>query len=77
MHIARRSPVSLILLFLISVYRRLISPILPSTCRFHPSCSEYASEAIESYGSLRGTWMAVKRLSRCHPLHPGGEDPVP
>lgn len=77
MQTARRSAVSNILLLLISVYRRLISPMLPSTCRFYPSCSQYAAEAIETHGARRGTWMAVKRLSRCHPLHPGGEDPVP
>jgi putative membrane protein insertion efficiency factor len=60
----------------IALYRKLISPILPSACRFHPTCSQYAREAIERHGPGRGTWMATKRLGRCHPFHPGGEDPV-
>jgi len=62
---------------LISVYRIFISPVLPPSCRFYPSCSAYASEAVETHGALRGTWLAVKRLLRCHPYNPGGYDPVP
>jgi putative membrane protein insertion efficiency factor len=58
-------------------YQRFISPGLPAACRFHPSCSAYAATAIERYGPLKGLWLAVRRLSRCHPLHPGGIDPVP
>lgn len=63
--------------FLISIYRRLISPLLPSTCRFHPSCSAYGLEALEKHGLLRGGWLTLRRVGRCHPWHPGGVDPVP
>ncbi len=58
-------------------YKRLISPWLPAACRFHPTCSEYMMQAVERYGALRGMWMGVKRLLRCHPLAEGGYDPVP
>ena len=61
----------------IRLYRALISPLLPGVCRFHPSCSRYALEALESHGPWRGGWLAARRLSRCHPFHPGGLDPVP
>jgi putative membrane protein insertion efficiency factor len=64
-------------LALLWVYRRWISPVLPQVCRFYPSCSEYAQEAIESHGLVRGGWLAAVRLCRCHPLAPGGFDPVP
>lgn len=64
------------LLFCIAVYRKLVSPFLPSSCRFHPSCSQYAQEAIEKFGAVRGTWMSIRRVGRCHPWHPGGVDPV-
>jgi putative membrane protein insertion efficiency factor len=66
-----------LLVLLVRLYQRLISPLLPRACRFHPSCSVYAVEALERHGALRGTWLAVKRLARCHPFHPGGLDPVP
>jgi len=64
------------LILLIRAYQLLISPILPPSCRFIPSCSEYAIEALRKYGAIKGSWMAVKRISKCHPLHPGGWDPV-
>ena len=64
-------------LALIRMYQRAISPSLPPSCRFIPSCSEYAYGAISRYGLLRGGWMAVGRLSRCHPFNQGGYDPVP
>ena len=61
----------------IRLYRKFISPMKPQSCRFYPSCSQYALEAIDEYGALHGGWMAVKRIARCHPFHPGGYDPVP
>jgi uncharacterized protein len=57
-------------------YKRFLSPLLPSACRFLPTCSEYAMEAVEKYGTLKGVWMGVRRISRCHPFHSGGYDPV-
>ena len=66
-----------LLRFLITLYQRLVSPLLPPACRFHPSCSRYASEALLVHGAVRGSWLTVRRLSRCHPFHPGGLDPVP
>ena len=63
--------------FLILGYRRLISPLLPNTCRFYPSCSVYGAEAFKTHGFLRGAWLTVRRVARCHPWHPGGVDPVP
>ena len=66
-----------LLLALIQVYRYALSPFLGQRCRFHPSCSAYAAEALTRYGPLRGSWLAIKRVFRCHPFHPGGHDPVP
>ena len=66
-----------ILIALIKVYRFTLSPFIGQHCRFTPTCSQYATEAIEQYGSLKGSWMAVRRLSKCHPFHTGGWDPVP
>jgi uncharacterized protein len=66
-----------ILLLLISGYRTLVSPLLGANCRFYPTCSEYAAEAIEIHGALRGAWLALRRISKCHPWHSGGVDPVP
>ncbi len=61
----------------IRAYQRWISPCLPRSCRFYPSCSEYAAQAVARHGLLRGCWLAARRLLRCHPFHPGGYDPVP
>ena len=66
----------ILLLYAVRFYRKLISPFFPPTCRFYPSCSQYALEAIETYGVLKGSWMALRRLSKCHPYHPGGYDPL-
>jgi len=66
-----------LLIYLIKIYRLLISPIFPSSCRFTPTCSEYSIEAIKKYGVIKGGILSVKRISRCHPLNPGGYDPVP
>lgn len=68
------------LIALVKFYRRHISPMKPPCCRFIPTCSEYALEALEKYGALKGSWLALKRLSRCHPFHTGEQefyDPVP
>lgn len=66
-----------VLVALIRVYQRLVSPLTGARCRFHPSCSEYAAQALLRYGPLRGGWLALRRLSRCHPWNPGGVDEVP
>ena len=66
-----------VLLKLIDIYRRGISPNTPPSCRFAPTCSAYAFEAIEKYGALKGGYLAVRRLLKCHPFHKGGYDPVP
>lgn len=66
-----------VLLLLVRAYRRLVSPLLPPSCRFYPSCSAYAEDALLRHGAMKGTWLAARRLARCHPLHPGGIDPVP
>ncbi len=66
-----------VLLGLIRGYKRCISPLLPRACRFYPSCSTYAAEAIERHGPARGIMLAARRIARCHPFHPGGYDPVP
>jgi uncharacterized protein len=58
------------------IYKRWISPILPSACRFHPTCSEYMMEAVEKHGAARGAWMGLCRIAKCHPFHQGGFDPV-
>jgi len=66
-----------IFIILIKFYKKFISPVLPSSCRFYPTCSSYSLEAIEKYGPLVGGWLAIKRISKCHPFHKGGFDPVP
>ena len=65
------------LLWLIKAYQGILSPYLPSSCRFTPTCSEYTYQAVERYGVLRGLWLGVKRLGRCHPYSSGGFHPVP
>lgn len=65
-----------LLIGLIKVYKKLIAPFVPASCRYLPTCSEYAVQAIEKYGALRGGWLAVKRIARCNPFAAGGYDPV-
>jgi hypothetical protein len=65
-----------LILFLLGGYKRLISPLLPSACRYQPTCSDYMAEAVRKYGARRGLWLGFKRLLRCHPFHQGGFDPV-
>jgi uncharacterized protein len=72
-----RRPLARLLVAVLGFYRSAISPIRPPSCRYTPSCSAYAVEAIQLHGAGRGTWLAVRRLLRCHPLHAGGHDPVP
>jgi uncharacterized protein len=74
---ARPSAAARVLMTVITGYRRFISPLLGARCRFAPSCSAYALEAVREHGALRGTWLAVRRIGRCHPFNPGGFDPVP
>ena len=61
----------------IRIYRRYLSPLLPGSCIYVPTCSQNALEAVEKYGALKGSWLGIKRIARCHPLHKGGYDPVP
>jgi putative membrane protein insertion efficiency factor len=61
----------------IKIYQKLVSPTLGANCRYLPTCSSYAAEAIARFGVVRGTWLSIKRVGRCHPLRPGGYDPVP
>ncbi len=66
-----------VLITAVKGYQRYISPLFPPSCRFTPSCSHYAVEALHRFGALKGSWLTAQRLLKCHPLHPGGEDPVP
>lgn len=68
---------SRLLILCIRFYQIFISPLKPPTCRFDPTCSAYAIEAIQKKGPVKGTWLAIKRIAKCHPFHPGGYDPVP
>lgn len=65
-----------VILSVLRIYKRWLSPLLPSACRFHPTCSEYMMDAVRKYGAARGVWMGLRRLARCHPFNPGGLDPV-
>lgn len=66
----------ILVLFLISVYQKIISPLKPPTCRFYPTCSTYAFQAVEKYGVVKGLYLAFKRIIKCHPFNPGGYDPL-
>ena len=66
-----------LIVFLLRAYKRVVSPLLPPACRFYPTCSEYTMEAVSRHGVLKGLLLGLKRLSRCHPFHAGGLDPVP
>ncbi len=74
---SRRAPVRRALLAVVGFYSRAVSPALPPRCRFYPTCSAYAAEAIERHGAARGSWLALRRILKCAPWHPGGLDPVP
>ncbi|MBI3695900.1 MAG: membrane protein insertion efficiency factor YidD [Acidobacteria bacterium] len=73
----RNRIVKRIVIWVLAFYKRMVSPLLPASCRFYPSCSDYAREAVERHGVRRGVWLAVARLLRCQPLGGGGLDPVP
>ena len=66
-----------LLIGIIRIYQKFISPLSPPSCRFYPTCSHYGLEAVEKHGSIKGSYLAVKRISKCHPFHEGGSDPVP
>ena len=66
-----------IVIGIIKLYQKVISPLTPPSCRFYPTCSHYGIEAVEKHGALKGSWLAVRRISKCHPFHEGGFDPVP
>ena len=71
------NPLSLILRGLVRAYQMLLSPVLPGSCRYHPTCSEYARQAVKDHGPVSGSWLALKRIGRCHPWGGFGLDPVP
>ncbi|WP_106396752.1 membrane protein insertion efficiency factor YidD [Actinocorallia populi] len=73
----RPGPIAWTLIGFVRFYRRFVSPLLPPTCRFEPSCSTYGLTALQTHGALHGFWLTVARVGRCHPFHPGGYDPVP
>lgn len=65
-----------IFIYLIKIYQKLISPLLPKTCRFYPTCSEYSLQAFKKYGAIKGLYLSIKRILKCHPFHKGGYDPL-
>jgi hypothetical protein len=69
--------VRFVAIFLITLYQKLISPVLPPSCRYYPTCSQYAKDALQKHGFLKGSYLAARRILRCHPFHEGGYDPVP
>jgi hypothetical protein len=71
------SVVARLVVLLIRGYQVTLSPLLPSACRYQPTCSRYALEAVQRHGALKGAWLSARRIARCHPFHPGGYDPVP
>ncbi|WP_407642520.1 membrane protein insertion efficiency factor YidD [Actinomadura craniellae] len=73
----RVTPAAQVFILVVRGYRRFLSPLLGQQCRFQPTCSAYSLEALQEYGALRGGWLTVRRIGRCHPFHPGGFDPVP
>lgn len=76
MHEDHNIKMNRLILYAIRGYRRFISPLLPPSCRFHPTCSQYAQQAFEKYGPIKGSWLTLRRLVKCHPYHPGGFDPL-
>ncbi|AFZ91868.1 membrane protein insertion efficiency factor YidD [Bacillus velezensis] len=66
-----------IMIAFIRGYQKFISPLMPPSCRFYPTCSQYGIEAVKTHGALKGGWLTLKRILKCHPFHPGGVDPVP
>ena len=77
MTVMTRRLVNTPVILLLSLYKQIVSPILPPACRFEPTCSVYARECFERHGFFRASWLTIRRLSRCHPFHPGGFDPAP
>ena len=73
----RMNPLQRLLVGLIRLYQIALSPYFGSQCRFTPTCSEYAKDAVKKHGAFKGAWLAIRRIGRCHPYHPGGHDPVP
>ena len=72
-----KNPISLFLILLVKIYQWVISPILPNSCRYNPTCSAYTIQAIQEWGPIKGFWLGLKRISKCHPWGSHGDDPVP